>query len=117
MTITYRKSLLIVAVLLTIHQFVLDAYAYIDPVTGSAVLTVIAGAIAAGAMTFKYYWFKIKTKFSGDSEENQAEIIGKTNSESSFVSEWAKLKKINRLSQDERCTLNEIGRCNEPDIH
>ena len=102
MMITYRKSLFIVAVLLTINQFILDAYAYIDPVTGSAVLTVIAGAIAAGAMTFKYYWFKIKTKFISSSEENQSEIISKTSSESSFISEWAELKKINLLSQDER---------------
>ena len=102
MMIKYRKLLLIVAVLLTLHQFVLDAYAYIDPVTGSAILTVIAGAIAAGAMTFKYYWFKIKTKFSGNSEENQAGIISESSSESGFVSEWAELKKINRLSQDER---------------
>ena len=102
MMIKYRKLLLIVAVLLTLHQFVLDAYAYIDPVTGSAILTVIAGAIAAGAMTFKYYWFKIKTKFSRDSEKNQAGIINESNSESGFVSEWAELKKINQLSQDER---------------
>ena len=29
----YRKLVLFVVVLLTFHQFVLDAYAYIDPVT------------------------------------------------------------------------------------
>jgi len=53
-------------------------------------------------MSFKYYWFKIKTKFSGDSKENQTKIINEFKSESSFVSEWEELKKINRLSQDER---------------
>ena len=89
----YKKSILFTVAFLTLHQFFVSyAYAYIDPVTGSAVLTLLAGAAAAGAMTLKFYWFKIKTKFSGDSEENQAEIIGKTNSESSFVSEWAELK-------------------------
>jgi len=96
----YRKLISLAALLVTFHQFfVLDVYAYIDPVTGSAFLTLLAGAIAAGAMTLKFYWFKIKTKFSGDlSKENNAEIIDK----SGFVSEWAELKKINRLSQDER---------------
>ena len=96
------KIFFIIAILLTFPQFVIDAYAYIDPVAGSAILTVIAGIIAAGVMSFKYYWFKIKTKFSGDSKENQTKIINESNSESSFVSEWEELKKINRLSQDER---------------
>ena len=102
MIIKPTRSFVIIAILLIFPQFVLDAYAYIDPVTGSAILTVIAGIIAAGLMSFKYYWFKIKTKFSGDSKENQTKIINESNSESSFVSEWEELKKINRLSQDER---------------
>jgi YidC/Oxa1 family membrane protein insertase len=96
----YKKLILFTVAFLTLHQFfVSSAYAYIDPVTGSAVLTLLAGALAAGAMTLKYYWFKIKTIFSGDlSKENNAETIDK----SSFVSDWAELKKINLLSQDER---------------
>ena len=103
----YRKLIPFAVVLLTFHQFfVLDVYAYIDPVTGSAFLTLLAGAIAAGAMTLKFYWFKIKTKFSSDlSKENQTEIIDKSNLESGFVSEWAELKKINQLSQDERSIM------------
>ena len=103
----YRKLIPFAVVLLTFHQFfVLDVYAYIDPVTGSAFLTLLAGAIAAGAMTLKFYWFKIKTKFSsGLSKENQTEIIDKSNLESGFVSEWAELKKINQLSQDERSIM------------
>ena len=103
----YRKLIPFAVVLLTFHQFfVLDVYAYIDPVTGSAFLTLLAGAIAAGAMTLKFYWFKIKTKFLSDlSKENQTEIIDKSNLESGFVSEWAELKKINQLSQDERSIM------------
>ena len=103
----YRKLIPFAVVLLTFHQFfVLDVYAYIDPVTGSAFLTLLAGAIAADAMTLKFYWFKIKTKFSSDlSKENQTEIIDKSNLESGFVSEWAELKKINQLSQDERSIM------------
>ena len=103
----YRKLVPLIAVLLTLHQlFVLDAYAYIDPVTGSTLLTLLAGAIAAGAMTLKYYWFRIKTKISGDhSEENQAETADKSDLGSGFVSEWAELKKINGLNQDQRSII------------
>ena len=103
----YRKLFPLIAVLLTLHQlFVLDAYAYIDPVTGSTLLTLLAGAIAAGAMTLKYYWFRIKTKISGDhSEENQAETADKSDLGSGFVSEWAELKKINGLNQDQRSII------------
>ena len=100
----YKKLILFTVAFLTLHQFfVSSAYAYIDPVTGSTIITLIAGALAAGAMTLKYYWFRIKSKISGDnSGENQTEVGGKSDSDSSFVSEWAELKKINQLSQDER---------------
>ena len=104
MSMKYRKLIPFVAVLLTFHQFfVLDVYAYIDPVTGSALLTLLAGVFAAGALILKSYWFKIKTRFSGGlSKENQTESVDKPGLESGFVSEWAELKKINQLSQDER---------------
>ena len=104
--IKHRKLIPFVAVLLTFHQFVLDAYAYIDPVTGSALLTLLAGALAAGAFTLKLYWFKIKTRFSrGFSKENQTEAVDQSSLESGFISEWAELKKINQLSQDERSIM------------
>ena len=107
MSMKYKKLILFAVGFLTLHQFLVShAYAYIDPVTGSTVLTLIAGALAAGAMTLKYYWFKIKAKISGDRyQENQTEIDGKSDSESGFVSEWAELKKIQRLSQDERSIM------------
>ena len=99
----YKKLILFTVAFLTLHQFfVSSAYAYIDPVTGSAVLTLLAGALAAVAMTLKFYWFKIKTIFSGNlSKENNAEITDN----SGFVSEWAELKKINLLNQDERSII------------
>jgi len=103
----YKKLIPFTGILLVFHQFfVLDAYAYIDPVTGSTLLTLLAGAIAAGAMTLKYYWFRIKTKFSGGiSKEDEVKIPTKSSSESGFVSEWAELKKINKLSQAERSII------------
>jgi YidC/Oxa1 family membrane protein insertase len=100
----YKKLILPTVGFLTLHQFfVSDAYAYIDPVTGSTILTLVAGALAAVAMTLKYYWFRIKTKIYGkNSKESQTEMVHKSDLESGFISEWAELKKINRLSQDER---------------
>ena len=96
MSMKYKKLILFSIGFLTLPQFfVSHAYAYIDPVTGSAALTLIAGALAAGAMTLKYYWFKIKTKISGDhSQENEADTVDKSDLESGFVSEWAELKKL-----------------------
>ena len=107
MLMKYKKSILFTVAFLTLHQFFVSyAYAYIDPVTGSAVLTLLAGAAAAGAMTLKFYWFKIKTRFSrGFSKENQTEAVDQSSLESGFISEWAELKKINQLSQDERSIM------------
>jgi len=104
MLIKYKKLILFSVGFITLHQFfVSNAYAYIDPVTGSTIITLIAGALAGGAMTLKYYWVRIKTKISGyNYQENETEIAGKSDLESGFVSEWSELKKINRLSQDER---------------
>ena len=102
-----KKLILFTVAFLTLHQFFVSyAYAYIDPVTGSAVLTLLAGVAAAGAMTLKFYWFKIKTRFSrGFSKENQTEAVDQSSLESGFISEWAELKKINQLSQDERSIM------------
>ena len=107
MLMKYKKSILFTVAFLTLHQFFVSyAYAYIDPVTGSAVLTLLAGVAAAGAMTLKFYWFKIKTRFSrGFSKENQTEAVDQSSLESGFISEWAELKKINQLSQDERSIM------------
>lgn len=41
-----------------------DAYAYLDPGSGSAVIQVIIGAIAGIGITLKIYWYKIKEKLS-----------------------------------------------------
>ena len=91
MSMKYKKLILFAVGFLTLHQFfVSHAYAYIDPVTGSTILTLIAGALAAGAMTLKYYWFQIKSKISGDhSQENEADTVDKSDLGSGFVSEWA----------------------------
>ena len=51
MLMKYKKLILFTVAFLTLHQFfVSHAYAYIDPVTGSAALTLLDGAIAAVAV-------------------------------------------------------------------
>lgn len=39
--------------------------AYLDPGSGSAIMSAILGAIAAIAFTIKTFWYKIKSIFSG----------------------------------------------------
>ena len=41
-----------------------DAYAYIDPGTGTIIIQAIVGALAAGAVTIKIYWYKLKAFFT-----------------------------------------------------
>ena len=39
-----------------------DAYAYIDPGSGSMVIQVIIGALVGVGITLKIYWYKFKEK-------------------------------------------------------
>ena len=41
-----------------------DAYAYLDPGSGSIILQAILGFIAAALATTSYYWAKLKIFFS-----------------------------------------------------
>lgn len=43
--------------------FISDAFAYLDPGTGSMFIQVIIGAIVGVGITLKIYWYKIKDKF------------------------------------------------------
>lgn len=44
--------------------FFVDAYAYIDPGSGSMFIQVIIGALVGVGIAIKLYWEKIKFKFS-----------------------------------------------------
>lgn len=44
--------------------FVSDAYAYIDPASGSMFIQVIIGALVGVGITMKLYWAKIRFKIS-----------------------------------------------------
>ncbi len=45
-------------------MFVSDAYAYIDPGSGSMFIQVIIGALVGVGIAIKLYWEKLKFKFS-----------------------------------------------------
>ncbi len=40
-----------------------NAYAYLDPGTGSTILAAIAAALAAGTATTRHYWGKVKNLY------------------------------------------------------
>tara|TARA_B110000483_G_C17893751_1_gene426628 strand:- start:267 stop:446 length:180 start_codon:yes stop_codon:yes gene_type:complete len=44
--------------------FATPAFAYIDPASGSAIISAIIGILAAVSMTIKTYWYKLKNFFS-----------------------------------------------------
>ena len=44
--------------------FISDAYAYIDPGSGSMFIQVIIGALVGVGIAIKMYWAKIRFKFS-----------------------------------------------------
>jgi len=44
--------------------FISNAFAYLDPGSGSIVLQMLVGALVGVGITIKVYWVKIKYKFS-----------------------------------------------------
>ena len=53
-------------VLLTLLAFSPAAFAYLDPSTGSMVVSAIVGIFASIALAVKTYWYKIKGLFRRD---------------------------------------------------
>ena len=51
--------------------FVSDAYAYIDPGSGSLIIQVIIGALVGAGITIKVYWYKFKEKILGISKKEK----------------------------------------------
>ena len=65
------KSILVILVLLcTTGFFVSDAYAYVDPGTGSLFIQAVIGAIIGFSIALKIYWYKLKERFFGIKKKN-----------------------------------------------
>tara|TARA_B100001105_G_C22112544_1_gene323970 strand:+ start:133 stop:354 length:222 start_codon:yes stop_codon:yes gene_type:complete len=70
------KSKLIpfIAVLFIFPQFFIsDAYAYIDPGTGSAIIQMLIGSLVGLGIALKIYWHRIRMRFSNFSEKSGKE--------------------------------------------
>ena len=53
-----------IAVLIIVGHFsISDAFAYIDPNSGTLIIQMLAGALIGVGITLKLYWEKIKMKF------------------------------------------------------
>jgi len=46
-------------------SFAPSAFAYLDPSTGSMILSAIVGILATLSLAVKTYWYKLKSFFSG----------------------------------------------------
>ena len=46
----------------------IDAHAYIDPGSGSAIMSAIIGFFVVIGLTIKSFWYKIKSVFTGKTE-------------------------------------------------
>jgi hypothetical protein len=65
-----RNSLLLCLILI----IPFNAYAYIDPGSGSALITAILGFFAAIIYSFKKYFYNLKDKFKSESKsESESE--------------------------------------------
>jgi len=62
----------IVAVI-ALAGFAPSAFAYLDPSTGSMILSAIVGLFATVGLALKTYWYKLKSFFRGDSTSKQPE--------------------------------------------
>ena len=47
------------------------AYGYIDPGSGSAIMSAIIGLFVAAGMLVKTYWYKLKSFFKGGASKGQ----------------------------------------------
>ena len=50
------------------------AWAYLDPSTGSMILSAIVGLFATLALAVKTYWYKLKSLFRRDTQQESAPI-------------------------------------------
>ena len=62
----FRNSFLPITVISLIfgHLSISNAYAYLDPGTGSIILLSIIGPLVGAGLAIKIYWQKIKMRFT-----------------------------------------------------
>ena len=67
-----KKFIVYLNLLLLLDIFIQsNAYAYIDPGTGSIMLQALIGGIAAAGAAISFYWSKIKSFFSKEKKNDK----------------------------------------------
>jgi len=56
--------MLLVGIIISLTYFVSDAYAYIDPGTGTIIIQAIIGALVGIGVTLKLFWHRIEEKLT-----------------------------------------------------
>ena len=67
------QSRLLFTILFTLLLMPLPALAYLDPTTGSMLISAIVGLFASLVLAIKTYWYRIKALFKPKSAESDAD--------------------------------------------
>jgi len=67
------QTALTLALALGLLAFASPAFAYLDPSTGSMVVSAIVGIFASIALAVKTYWYRLKNLFKGQSRGAEKE--------------------------------------------
>ena len=64
---------LIAVILITLLLIPVSAHAYLDPTTGSMLISAIVGLFASLVLAIKTYWYRIKAFFKRKPAENETD--------------------------------------------
>jgi hypothetical protein len=62
------------ALALSLYTFAPPAFAYLDPSTGSMILSAVVGLFATAALAVKTYWYKLRSFFRQQSPEEPVAV-------------------------------------------
>jgi len=65
------KNIILGIVIILLSLWIQPAIAYIDPGSGSAIMSAIIGLLVAIGLVIKTYWFKLKSFFIGKKSDNK----------------------------------------------
>jgi hypothetical protein len=68
---TRPTKILLITAAFAMGGFSPSAFAYLDPSTGSMILSAIVGILATAGLALKTYWYKLKTLFKGQKVKGQ----------------------------------------------
>ena len=63
-----------IVAIIALAGFAPSAFAYLDPSTGSMILSAILGILATVGLALKTYWYKFKSLFRGKSSQPPEDV-------------------------------------------